>query len=289
MNECQNQEMPLSKDLTVEEAKKIMKKLGKAEGEFATSLTAQLYWVIKEANSGLKVRNGSAFFLDIGEGPFGITACHVINALNEARLTGNVVACQIGRDMVFDLGDKNSIIDSHDEIDIATFRITKDEIRSIGKNILTGYQETWPPNPPTQGKGVYFCGFAGSETIWLSQNLISFGATLAGGVASSISDRDISVLIEREYLIDVIGKRLPPEDFDFRGISGGPLLTVVENRGLRLWRLAGVIYQGPNPYGEPNCSAIEGLQIIRARRTDFILSNGKLNTQLWNSITHFRR
>jgi hypothetical protein len=50
-------------------------------------------------------------------------------------------------------------------------------------------------------------------------------------------------MIERDYLFDIMGKGLPPEDFDFGGISGGPMLTVVENCGLRLWRLAGCIFQ----------------------------------------------
>ena len=286
MNECQKQKIPISQKLTPEEAKKIIKSgLGPAELEFVTSLTAQLYWVIKESDSGSRVRNGSAFFLDAGEGPFGVTAYHVLKELKNEYLTSNVVACQIGHDMAFDIENKNSIIDANDDIDIATFKIDEDEIRSIGKTILTGYQETWPPPPPMQGRGVYFSGFPGKETIWVSQNLIAFGAAPGGGVASSINDRDISVLIEREYLINVMGKGLPPEDFDFGGISGAPMLTVVENCGLRLWRLAGVIYQGPNPSADPS-EAIVGLQIIKARRADFILSNGRLNTTLWDSINY---
>jgi len=282
----ESKKIPISKNLTIEEAKRIIKGgLGKAELEFVTSLTAQLYWIIKERNSGFIVRNGSAFFLDIGEGPFGVTAYHVLKGLKEACSTSNVVACQIGHDLAFDINDRNSIIDAHDDIDIATFRITIDEIRSIGKTILTGYQGAWPPKPPTKDKGVYFSGFPGKQTILLSRNRIAFGAAPGSGVASSINDREISVLIEREYLIDVMGKGLPPEDFDFRGISGGPMLTVIENRGLRLWRLAGVIYEGPNPSSDPS-EAIAGLQIIKARRADFILSNGRLNTRRWNSINY---
>lgn len=81
--------------LSETEAKEIMGKggLGKAELEFVTSLTAQVYWVIKEADAVLRVRNGSAFFLDAGEGTFGVTACHVLKTLNEDRSTSKVVAC----------------------------------------------------------------------------------------------------------------------------------------------------------------------------------------------------
>lgn len=271
--------------LTIEEAKKIMSAgLGKAELEFATSITAPLYWVIKEGDSNFKVRNGSAFFLDVGEGPFGVTANHVVDGLREDRTTKNVVACQLGSDLVFEPNGKNGIIASHSDIDIATFRITGDEIRSINKITLTGYQKTWPPQPPMENKGIYFSGFPGTETIWLRPNEISFGAAPGGGIASSVSDRDVSSVIEREHLIAVLGKGLPPENFDFGGMSGGPMLTVIEDQnGLRSWSLAGVIYQGPNTSDDHN-QAIRGLEIIKARRAHFILPDGKLDAQLWASF-----
>ena len=40
---------------------------------------------------------------------------------------------------------------------------------------------------------------------------------------------------------------LPPVRYDFGGISGGPMLSVVERNGFRSWALAGIIYEGPNP------------------------------------------
>src|SRR5437763_10921043 len=43
--------------------------LGKAELEFATSITAPLYWVIRDGDEQYPFRNGSAFFLDGGKGP----------------------------------------------------------------------------------------------------------------------------------------------------------------------------------------------------------------------------
>jgi len=38
-------------------------------------------------------------------------------------------------------------------------------------------------------------------------------------------DIDVSSQIEREYLIPVLGEGLPPENFNFGGISGGPMLS----------------------------------------------------------------
>lgn len=266
--------------MTIEEARAIMAVLGKAELEFVTSLTAPLYWIIREVNKGFRVRNGSAFFLDAGKGPFGVTANHVVEGWKEDREKGNVVALQLG-DLPLDLEGRNALIASHKDIDIATFRISPDEIASIGRTILTGYQGQWPPAPPQQDRGIYFSGFAGIDTIWLSRKRISFGAAPGGGVASSVSDTDVSSLIEREQLIGVLGQGIPPENYDFGGISGGPMLSVIEGRaGLRSWSLAGVIYEGPNPASNPD-EAIPGLQIIRARRAHFIRPDGTLETEHW--------
>jgi hypothetical protein len=68
---------------------------------------------------------------------------------------------------------------------------------------------------------------------------------------------DISSLIEREHLMDVLGTGLPPEKYNFGGMSGGPMLTVVEHKGIRGWRLAGVLYDGPNPSADP-AQSIDG-------------------------------
>ena len=258
--------------------------LGRAEGEFVTSLTVPLYWVIRQPDGQYRARNGSAFFLDAGGGPFCVTANHVIEGWKEDRAAGNVVALQLDN-LPLDLEGRNAIIAAHAGIDIATFRISPIEIRAIGKTILTGYQGAWPPPPPQQDRGVYYTGFPGVATIWLSPREVSFGAAPGGGVASSISDTNVSSLIERENLIAVLGQGIPPENYDFRGMSGGPMLSVIEHRGLRTWALAGVIYQGPNTSCDPN-EAIPGLEIIRARRADFIRPDGSLDSQRWDEIPH---
>ncbi len=265
---------------TVAEARAMMAVLGRAEGEFVTSLTVPLYWVIHQGNGQYRARNGSAFFLDAGEGPFGVTADHVIAGWREDRAAGSVVALQLG-DLPLELEGRNALIAAHAGIDIATFRISRDDARAIGKTILTGCQTAWPPPPPQRDRGVYYGGFPGVETVRLSQREFSFGAAPGGGVASSISDTDVSCLIEREDLIGVLGQGIPPENYNFRGMSGGPMLSVIEHRGLRSWALAGVIYEGPNSSCNP-AEAIPGLEIIRARRAHFIRPDGSLDTQRWS-------
>jgi hypothetical protein len=268
--------------LTIEEAKAIMKAgLGEAELRFVTSLTAPLYWINRTADGKYKARNGSAFFLNAGEGAFGVTAAHVITDFRKDCATGQMVACQLGHDLTIDFKGKNRLIDEHSDIDIATFCITEHEVRLIGKTVLTGHQKIWPPVPPQCDRGIYFAGFPGIERIWLSPTAISFGSASGSGVATSVSERDVSTLIEREHLVGLLGIGLPPDNYDFRGINGGPMLTVVKHNGLRSWRLAGVIYQGPNT--DPD-EAIASFEVIRARRADFILSNGHLDHRLWTAL-----
>ena len=269
--------------LTIEAAKAIMKAgLGRAELEFVTSITAPLFWIVRQPSGALKVRNGSCFFLDAGSGVFGVTAAHVIRQLQAAQSENPKMSCQLGSELSFELGGKNRLIAIHDEIDIATFQIGAAEIATINKASLTGHQKTWPPAPPQVDRGVYHCGFPGVSTIWLSPREVSFGAAPGAGVASSISPTDVSTLIERKNLLDVMGLGLPPSNFDFGGISGGPMLTVVEDKGLRSWRLAGVIYEGPNTSADPE-EAIADLEIIRARRADFLLPNGQLDVRRWET------
>jgi hypothetical protein len=69
-----------------------------------------------------------------------------------------------------------------------------------------------------------------------------------------------------------------PENFDMGGISGGPMLTIVEQGGLRLTRLAGVVYSGPDPI---SLNKIEGFEVVRARRADFLFPDGQLDRGRW--------
>lgn len=152
---------------------------GKAELEFATSICAPLYWIIREADQRVRVRNGTAFFMDAGEGVFAVTAAHVLAGLEGDRASHNVIAVQIGRELPLDFERAHAVIDRNDDLDIATFKISAAEVASLGKTVLTGSQIAWPPDPPQEGRGVYFSGFAGQATLWLSSTEISFAAAPA--------------------------------------------------------------------------------------------------------------
>lgn len=245
-----------------------------------SSITAPLWWIETVPGSESRLlRNGSAFFLDAGAGVFCVTAAHVVAGLQRARETG-VVQAQLGDTPEIDLREGDRLIDIDYEVDLATLRVTDDEVRRLQKVKLTGQQRIWPPAPPTKDAGVLFAGFPETEQRWVGHREISLAIVAMGNVASGVNDRDISSLIERERLIDVIGRGVPRTNYDYSGMSGGPMLTVVESAGVRSWRLAGVVYSGPNVSNDPDQS-IEGFELIRARRADFLAPDGTIDRSTW--------
>ncbi len=276
-------------ELTEAQARAFMRQLGRVEGELAASFAIPLYWITREEDGRHTARNGTAFVLDTGERVFGVTANHVLEGWRTDWETKDVISLQLG-DLSLDPVVRHAIIAAHAGIDLATFQIKPDELAQVapGKIVLRGYQGEWPPTAPQKDRGIFYAGYPGREKIWLSPKDISFGAAYGGGVASSISESDVSSLIARNYMMPVEGgPALPPENYNFQGISGGPMLTVIGHRGLRTHALAGVIYQGPNTSLDPK-EAIAGLEIIKARRAHFILADGTLDVARWGSLQAFR-
>jgi hypothetical protein len=67
---------------------------------------------------------------------------------------------------------------------------------------------------------------------------------------------------------DIVGGGLPPRGFDMSGMSGGPVIAVMENSLVVSWNLAGVIYEcGTN------------FEITKAVRADLIGEDGTTRDQ----------
>ncbi len=59
-------------------------------------------------------------------------------------------------------------------------------------------------------------------------------------------------------------------DYDLQGLSGAPLLALVEHNGMSSWRLSGVIYTAHTDW-----------RIMFAARADFIRSDGQVRPYDW--------
>lgn len=254
--------MPESRDITKEEAINLLRgPYGKEMKNMVSSYVAPIFWQELKKEGGIRLRNGTMFFMNAGEGQFAVTARHVYQGYREAKSNFPESVCQLSN-LPFDLEDRLiSLIkpDWHGP-DIATFRIESEEVKKLGKAVLTGSQKTWPPTPPQQCKGVYFAGYPGRELIQNAPDKINFGIKRNLLTATSVSDLNISCQIEKDYLVE----NSPPVDYDARGISGAPLLSLVDDR-LWSWRLAGVIFQDGYDLG-----------ILKAARADFIRPDGSV-------------
>lgn len=65
-------------------------------------------------------------------------------------------------------------------------------------------------------------------------------------IANSISEKTISIHFDQNFAIDSPDQI--PQGYNSAGISGSPLITLVENNsGINYWRLGGIIYEAqPN-------------------------------------------
>src|SRR5580765_8698311 len=98
--------------------------------ETASRCTTWILWHVRASGSERKiVNNGTAFFLDAGKGPFGVTAAHVVAGLESDKLRHSDLTCQVGH-RILDPSDR--LIARDDALDIAMFRVSASEMREIG-------------------------------------------------------------------------------------------------------------------------------------------------------------
>jgi hypothetical protein len=257
--------------------------LGKFELGLINSFNVPIFWMVPRADGTPGYRNGTAFFLNAGERPLGVTASHVIDGWKRCCVEQAAGALHLaGHRDLLQIDWPARVIDDDPDIDIATFAVTEDEVRLLGKNILTGAQKLWPPRPPPKDCVLYYCGFPGIGTRSHPQGGPLFGALPGMGIATSVSEKSISIQLEREYLVPLLGGGIPPENFNFGGISGGPVIKIVET-GIRTYALAGVLYQGPNTAADPE-QAISGFELISARQAHFLLPDGRLDRARWRAL-----
>jgi hypothetical protein len=268
------------------------------ELDFARSITAPFFWAFSDSTGhDAKVRNGSLFFLDAGKGVFAVTAAHVVKkCLKHSEYP--VFWCMIGGngpDRIVYLQQKNEnnnsinrlcdrIIGIHDGMDIATLRVSREEIKLTGCTFLTSIG-SWPPDL-VEANAVTYCGCPGVARLRPTPHEINFGFVATAGFAASMHERCISIQIEREKLLALLGHDLP-DNFDFGGMSGGPVLEILQTaRGIVWRRPAGIIFQGPNP-SDDLAQSIQGLELILARPIHFINADGTLDIARWDQCNPF--
>lgn len=255
---------PEDHPISIDEAKRLMAgNYGRELLRTIASYVAPIFWIAPSSDGPTIVANGTVFFLDTGTQILAVTANHVFEGYCRAKSQGQV-RCQI---LNLDFDPEARLIDQNVDYDIATFRINKEEIQQVSldtkmeKFALQG----WPPVVPDVGRGILFAGFPGNERLIVGTQEVNFGVYTAVAVATTVGPQNFTYQIERSYLIDILGQGIPPAGNDLGGISGGPVLTLIERHNIVSWRLGGVI-----------CTAITDMDIIFATRAEVIQPDGRI-------------
>jgi hypothetical protein len=147
------------------------------------------------------------------------------------------------------------------QCDIATFEILPPEFDRLERRAAP-----WPPSTPPVNKSVLIAGFPGVGKRRSESGILTFGMLKALTSVDSVSGHDISMLRPPDIEVtDLGGMGLPPRSFDMGGMSGGPVITVLENFGIISFALAGVIYECHTDF-----------EIIKAARADLIGEDGTI-------------
>ena len=228
--------------------------------EMANRCSTWLFWHISVSRPRRKILNsGTVFFVDLGSGPFGVTAAHVVEALIEDKNSHPNLVCQIGN-MLLDPSDR--LLGLNSSFDLATFRISAEDLASIGK-VAHVDPGPWPPRSPQEGRGTLFGGFRKGEGKEFSiHEPYPFDFSHGFDTLAGVYEHQMKIRFEREYWVHRPGRREAEPEADWGGISCGPLFALFENPVV-FYQLVGVISQ---------YSAT--LELLVAKPARFIAKNG---------------
>lgn len=211
---------------------------------------------------------GTCCILRFEAGLIGVTADHVIGGFEEANVPGEKIVCLL-RTVPFDL--PTAIIDRDATLDIATFRITEEQLIA-SEGVAVDCRLHWPPPEPAMGTALSLAGFP--EALKQPALIVNmeFRAYVSQVFVQDVSEREILVTYEPDRDIRVLAApELPDLGANLSGCSGGPALMHIQQGGLHQWFVVGIIISGS---GDAPKGAMKEFDIIRVRRVKSIRQDG---------------
>lgn len=247
--------------------------LAKALADFTEKVATPIIWHDPKEGWPRRIYGGTCFFLRFAHDIIGVTANHVVGALEKAVDGNSNTICQIRTSMRIDL--PSLIIDHCPEWDIATFRVSEELIEAIGATVLD-CRGIWPPPEPVVGRVVTFCGFPEAERATLEPGVVGMFAcgNLAMIDAVTVTERDLIITYDSDR--DEEAPWAPwkrPPGYNMSGCSGGPVLSHGDLNGLQRWFPIAMIIMGPGGKGTGEAN---GLDMITVRRIDAIEPDGTI-------------
>lgn len=259
-------------------------KIGEVQIEFLKNITAPILWYDQSKDSGQNFPNGTVTFLKRGENLFAVSCGHIYKAYLKAKqeVGENFVSKILNLPFNF----KERLVGYNEDLDLATFEISYDEIKKIDAEKSKTYISQIYSFDPSKLDGVcYIAGWPEEgkriTPITLRDININCGVVVLSCHfdSSSSSDRDISFNLDanRNDWIPLKGDNLEiiPKAYPCSGMSGGAVVVFLEQPNSRIITpyLMGIIYEGPN--GKAHHSGI-GMNIIKATRATFFSDDGTL-------------
>jgi hypothetical protein len=245
--------------------------LAKEVAAFTMKVARPLIWHDVRESWPKSLSGGTCFILRFDAGLIGVTAEHVIKAFEDAQTRGAKIDCLL-RTVSFDL--TGAIIDRDAKLDIATFRITEEQL-TRSEAVAIDCRRRWPPPEPSKGTALSLAGFPEELKKASLHSSIEFRAYVNLPFVEAVTEHDIIVTYEPERDIRIrAAPEFPDLGANLSGCSGGPVLMHVDQNGCHQWFPAGVIVGGA---GERPEGAMTEFDIIRIRRISGIRQDGTIN------------
>lgn len=261
--------MPENHPISKEKAMELMRgPLAEVYRGILRDSCAPLFWYRGRGQNRSILHNGTVTFLQTPQCLLGVTAAHVLRAYFRDAAEGGVTL-QLWDAELSDLEARVISLPQPGSTDIATFRVDERILKDLGKQITP--LSSWPPRAPQEGRGIMLAGYPGTERRERSL-AIDFGLFTAIVIARTVSDRQITWLVEPEEQVPGAAVPPPPPRYGLGGISGGPLITWIESRNyVASYALGGIISEHPD-YSENDFS----IERVVACRADLITTAGRV-------------
>jgi hypothetical protein len=263
-------EMPTGHPISAEKAKELLSgPLADVYRSILKACCASIFWYGRgRRDLGAILHNGTVTFVRTPDCLIGVTAAHVLRKYL-VDSDGDGVTIQIDDAVVPDLKSRIISLPRPGGTDIATFRLDQKILGQMAKQITP--LENWPPRPPQEGRGIMLAGYPAIERLSKGRN-VEFGLFTAIVIARTVSDRQITWLVEPDAQLETANIPPPPPRYGLGGVSGGPLITWLESENyISSFVLGGIITE--HPEYEANDFSIER---VIASRADLVTTSGRV-------------
>ncbi len=218
-----------------------------------------------------KLTGASCFTLGFEDGLVGVTANHVIAALESAQAQSERIVCLL-RTAVLDL--PAVLIDRSEVLDIATFEVTEQQLAE-SEAVAIDCGAGWPPPSPERDDALSVGGYPDALKVAAPRERYTFHGYVHMGRVEDVSERNLVAVYapERGDRRMRAAPGFPDIGGNFSGCSGGPVLLHIERGGLHRWFPAGLVVGGP---GQTSAGGFAGLDVFHFRRIHFIGKDGSI-------------